>query len=419
MIISILVLMFGSDQFEPRQYYVRSQVESAGGRYQRFPDLYSRVTLESPGPTISPLPYVPLTSGNGPRREFEPTPADRTNLQLWMADPHNWCPSWACVPTLDVDIFLYFEAVLKKDEFEAMESSARLSHHYNDIAADLRRKRYVIRDQIGTNPESLRLASHLLPRRMQEATQIDGEAPWKRPRLTPPLQPSNVEFSGDQTLSRPRQSPLSNEVPPSFVRTVSQADSCSTSTRLVRSVSPIVFREALRSLPPDEVPVSQSSIRVPLSSTSSSTRVTACGSSVPDLNSAPVQLGAPTRNHLWHINPLTGQAVLVRRPRSRGLKRESARTENQTRLTNLAQRLGRLHDGASPMSGTRYGAHHRLGYRNETSVPHSRYSSSYSQSWGGRSMSSHNFYQNYQPPSTAFWPKRLSDRLTPPSRPLY
>ena len=112
---SVSVLqMSGYDPLQPRQYYVQSRVEAVGPRFHHFADPYSRVTLSSPSPTISPIAYVPAEVPGGRSPLFEASPVDRTNLQLWMADRKNWCPSWDRTPILNVDAFLYFEAVLMK-----------------------------------------------------------------------------------------------------------------------------------------------------------------------------------------------------------------------------------------------------------------------------------------------------------------
>ena len=144
-----------------------------------------------------------------------------------------------------------------------------------------------------------------------------------------------------------------------------------------------------------------------------------------NLDSSVIARGPPTRNHVWSIDAITGRDVLVRKPRSRGVKRDLLRNTNQRRLTNLAQRLGSL-PHSSPMSDTRYAAHQRLGP--SPSFPSSQPRSSYQSSqhfWGNRGNSNHASHRLDWSHSTSnelrpFWPNRQSSYYNRgPPRPSY
>ena len=118
------------------------------------------------------------------------------------------------------------------------------------------------------------------------------------------------------------------------------------------------------------------------------------------------------RNRMWVIDHFTGLPKLVRRPRSRGLRRETVRVANQQRLANLAGRLV-SHHGGSPMGNTRYAARSRLGVRHSTDARNviERVSQS---TWVGPSS----WVEPRYPSASSkkpFWPPRR----TPVSRPLY
>ena len=125
--------------------------------------------------------------------------------------------------------------------------------------------------------------------------------------------------------------------------------------------------------------------------------------------------GAPRvadRNRMWVIDTFSGLPKLIRRPRSRGLRRETVRSANQQRLANLAGRLVAYH-GGSPMGQTRYAARSRLGVRHSTDARNviERVSQS---TWAGPTSWIEPRYPSASS-STPFWPPRRA----PVSRPLY